>query len=158
MKTLREYLQSFFLSDILQGLSVTLKHYFSRKVTVQYPEEVRTVPGRFRGLLRLRRDEAGEPLCIACKACQRACPCGCFDIEGARPEGSKVMRPTRYDWKLERCCFCGLCTEACPTDAIRFSSEFRMSLLDKGRLHFRLPDMYLEGQDLQDFLCGGCRT
>jgi formate hydrogenlyase subunit 6/NADH:ubiquinone oxidoreductase subunit I len=88
-------------------------------------------------MLRLFRDEAGEPLCIACKACQRICPTHCFDIEGARPEGSKVMRPTKFDWKLDRCTSCGLCVEVCPTDAIRFSN-FRMSAWG-GRAPFHLP-------------------
>ncbi len=150
------FLQKVFLFDILQGLFVTLKFYFSRKVTIPYPERVQPPTARFRGILRLYRDEQGEPLCIACKACQRVCPLDCFDIEGARPEGSKVLRPTRYDWKLDRCTFCGLCTEVCPTDAIRFSREFRMSLVGKDHLLFHLPDMYIEGDELQRFLCGGC--
>jgi NADH-quinone oxidoreductase subunit I len=157
MKSVQEIFQKVFLLDILQGLLVTLKHYFSRKVTVQYPEKVKEPAARFRGLLRLYCDEKGEPLCIACKACQRICPTNCFEIEGARPEGSKVLRPTRYDWKLDRCSFCGLCVEVCPTDAIRFSREFRMSLVAKEHLLFHLPDMYVEGEDLQEFICGGCR-
>ncbi|MGZ4887221.1 MAG: NuoI/complex I 23 kDa subunit family protein [Candidatus Aminicenantales bacterium] len=156
MKSIQEIFQKVFLLDILQGLLVTLKHYFSPKVTIQYPEKVKEPAARFRGILRLFRDERGEPLCIACKACLRICPTKCFEIEGARPEGSKVLRPTRFDWKLDRCSFCGLCTEVCPTFAIRFSREFRMSLLAKGPLLFHLEDMYIEGDALQDRLCGGC--
>ena len=155
-KRVQAFLQKVFLLDILEGLLVTLKFYFSHKVTIQYPEKVKPPAARFRGILRLYRDEKGEPLCIACKACQRICPLNCFDIEGARPEGSKVLRPTRYDWKLDRCTFCGLCVEVCPTDAIRFSREFRMSLIAKDHLLFHLPDMYIEGDEFQRFLCGGC--
>ena len=155
-KRVQAFLQKVFLLDILEGLLVTLKFYFSPKVTIPYPEKVLAPTARFRGILRLYRDEKGEPLCIACKACQRICPLNCFDIEGARPEGSKVLRPTRYDWKLDRCTFCGLCVEVCPTDAIRFSREFRMSLIGKDHLLFHLPDMYIEGGELQRFLCGGC--
>jgi NADH-quinone oxidoreductase subunit I len=157
MKSLQEIFQKIFLLDILQGLLVTLKHYFSPKVTIQYPEKVKEPAARFRGILRLFRDERGVPLCIACKACQRICPTHCFvEIEGARPEGSKVLRPTKFDWTLDRCSFCGLCTEVCPTFAIRFSREFRMSLLGKEPLLFHLEDMYIEGDALQDRLCGGC--
>lgn len=153
---LQRFFQKVFLFDIFEGLFVTLKYYFSSKVTIPYPEKVKQPAARFRGILRLYRDAQGEPLCIACKACQRICPTDCFVVEGFRPEGSKVLRPTRYDWKLFRCNFCGLCTEVCPTDAIRFSREFRMSLLGKEHLTFHHDDMYLEGEDLQKFLCGGC--
>jgi len=154
---IKRFLKMAFLVDIFQGLGVTLRLYFSRKVTVQYPEQVQEPSPRFRGILRLHRDEQGEPLCVACKACQRACGTHCFDIEGQKEEGAKVMRPTKFDWALERCSFCGFCVEVCPTGAIRFSREFRMTGTDKDGLVFHLPDMYLVGQALQDHLCAGCR-
>jgi len=156
MNTAREFLRKFFLLDIFRGLMITLKYYFSPKVTIPYPEKVKEPPARFKGILRLHRDERGDPLCIACKACQRACPTGCFDIEGVRAPESKILRPARFDWKLERCTFCGFCTEVCPTAAIRFSREFRMTLLDKEKLLFHHPEMYLQGEELQKWLCGGC--
>ena len=149
-------LRKLLLLDVLQGLLITLKYYFSSKVTIQYPEEVQAPPERFKGLLRLFRDEAGEPLCIACKACQRVCPTGCFDIEGERREGAKRMWPARFDWKLDRCTSCGLCVEVCPTDAIRHSDAFRLTSLSRRPLLFHHPEMYLVGDDLQKYFCGGC--
>jgi NADH-quinone oxidoreductase subunit I len=157
MKSIGRFLKKFFLFDMLLGLSVTLRHYFGRKVTVQYPEKIQEPGARFRGLLRLYRDERGEPLCIACKACQRICPTNCFDIEGLRAEGARIMRPTKFDWTLERCTFCGLCVEVCPTAAIRLSREFRMTSVDKAPLHFDMPAMYVQDEALQEYLCGGCR-
>lgn len=157
MSRAARFLRSFFLVDIVKGLAVTLRLYFGRKVTVEYPEKVQAPAERFRGLPRLHRDESGEPLCIACKACQRACGTDCFDIEGRREEGAKVMRPVKFDWRLDRCSFCGFCVEVCPTSAIRFSKEFRLTGVAKDGLLFHRDDMYLEGPALQEHLCGGCR-
>jgi NADH-quinone oxidoreductase subunit I len=157
VSTLRTVLRKVLLLDILQGLAVTLRLYFSKKATIPYPEKVKLPAPNFRGILRLNRNETGEPLCIACRACQRSCGTNCFDIEGERDEGTRRMRPMKFDWKLDRCSFCSLCVDICPTRAIRFSLEFRMTSVDKGRLLFHLPDMYLTGKDLQDFLGEGGR-
>jgi NADH-quinone oxidoreductase subunit I len=147
-----ELLKKVFLIDLFQGLFVTLKYTFRPKATIQYPEEVKQPSERFRGVIRLYRDEEGKPLCIACKMCQRTCPQNCFDIEGAKDENNK-MRPVKFDWKMERCSFCGLCTEACPTGAVRSSKEFRLSTLDRSTLLFHLPDMYSD-YDLQKRFLG----
>ena len=142
---------------MLRGLAVTLRLYFSPKATIEYPEKIKEPAPRFRGLPRLYRDENGQPLCIACKLCQRACGTNCFDIEGRREEGARLMRPVKFDWKLDRCSFCGFCVEVCPTNAIRFSHEFRLTGVHTDGLLFHLGDMYLTGDDLQEHLCGGCR-
>jgi NADH-quinone oxidoreductase subunit I len=155
MKKIVRFLKTFLLLDIAAGMWVTLKRYFGRKITIQYPEKQQVLPARFKGTIRLHKDEAGVPRCIACKACQRACPCGCFDIEGERNPETRKMHPVKFDWILERCAFCSLCIEACPTDAIRYSKEFRMSTATKSGLRFTLPEMYLEGDALQAHLREG---
>lgn len=154
MKTIKNALRKFFLIDILEGLWVTLRHYFGPKSTIPYPEKVQKLPERFRGTLRLFKNAKGEPLCIACKACQRICPTKCFEIQGERDPASRIMHPVQFNWKLDRCTFCGLCVEVCPTDAIRFSLEFRMSTFEKDRLLFHLADMYLAGKDMQKYFGG----
>jgi len=143
----KKFLKTILLIDLFQGLWVTLKYTLSGKVTIQYPEKVKEPSQRFRGILRLYKDENGEPLCIACKMCQRSCPEHCFDVEGARNEAGK-MRPVSFGWRMMRCTFCGLCVEACPTDAIRFSREFRMAALD-AKKYFFTYDMMYEDFDIQ---------
>ena len=117
MGSMKEIFSSFFLKELLKGLSVTGRHMFSRKITVQYPEEKTPQSFRFRGLHALRRYPNGEERCIACKLCEAVCPAMAIVIESAeRDDGSR--RTTRYDIDFNKCIFCGFCEEACPVDAI----------------------------------------
>ena len=117
MGSMKEILNSLLLKELLKGLSVTGRHIFARKITVQYPEEKTPQSFRFRGLHALRRYPNGEERCIACKLCEAVCPAMAITIESAqREDGSR--RTTRYDIDLNKCIFCGFCEEACPVDAI----------------------------------------
>jgi len=138
---MKRLLQKLLLIDLFHGLWITLRYTVGPKVTIQYPEQVHAPSACFRGLIRLFRDAAGEPLCIACKLCQRTCPEDCYVVEGARNAQGK-MRPTRFDWNLERCTACGLCIEVCPTDAIRFTREFRLAAYRRDVFHFTMDQMY----------------
>ncbi len=114
---LRDYFNSFTLRELFKGLRVTGKHLFSRKVTVQYPEEKTPQSWRFRGLHALRRYPNGEERCIACKLCEAVCPALAINIESEqRADGTR--RTTRYDLDLFKCIYCGFCEESCPVDAI----------------------------------------
>lgn len=117
VQQLRFYIKSFFLLELLKGLSVTLRHLFKRKNTVQFPEEETPISPRFRGLLALRRYPNGEERCIACKLCEVVCPALAITIESeSRADDSR--RTTRYEIDMFKCVNCGFCDEACPVDAI----------------------------------------
>ena len=56
----KDVLQSFMLTELIKGLALTGRHFFSKSITVQYPEEKTPLSPRFRGLHALRRYENGE--------------------------------------------------------------------------------------------------
>ncbi|MDG4550946.1 MAG: NADH-quinone oxidoreductase subunit NuoI [Candidatus Contendobacter sp.] len=117
MNTVRYYFKSFLLWELLQGLRVTGRYLFAKKITVQYPEEKTPLSPRFRGLHALRRYPNGEERCIACKLCEAVCPALAITIESEQREDG-TRRTTRYDIDLFKCIFCGFCEEACPVDSI----------------------------------------
>ena len=90
---------------------------FSRKITVQYPEERTPKSPRYRGLHALRRYPNGEERCIACKLCEAVCPAVAITIDSEEREDG-TRRTTRYDIDLFKCIYCGFCEEACPVDSI----------------------------------------
>lgn len=98
-------------------MSVTGRYLFSRKVTVQYPEDRTPKSPRYRGLHALRRYPNGEERCIACKLCEAVCPALAITIDSEEREDG-TRRTTRYDIDLFKCIYCGFCEEACPVDSI----------------------------------------
>ncbi|PIQ51799.1 MAG: NADH-quinone oxidoreductase subunit NuoI [Comamonadaceae bacterium CG12_big_fil_rev_8_21_14_0_65_59_15] len=115
--SLKDFLSSFFLLELLKGMRLTGRYAFRSKITLEYPEEKTPLSPRFRGLHALRRYENGEERCIACKLCEAVCPAMAITIESeVRQDGSR--RTTRYDIDLNKCIFCGFCEESCPVDSI----------------------------------------
>ncbi len=131
MKAIAHFIKSFTFWELLKGLSVTLRYFFSRKITIQYPEEKTPMSPRFRGLHAQRRYANGEERCIACKLCEAVCPALAITIDVAeREDGSR--RTTRYDIDLFKCIYCGFCEEACPVDAIVETHIFEYHFEEKG--------------------------
>ena len=105
------------LVELAKGMSVTLRYFFTRKATINYPHEKGPLGPRFRGEHALRRYANGEERCIACKLCEAVCPALAITIESeVREDGTR--RASRYDIDLFKCVYCGFCEEACPVDAI----------------------------------------
>ncbi len=131
IESMRHYLKSFMLWELLLGLRLTGRHLFARKVTVQFPEEKTPQSPRFRGLHALRRYPNGEERCIACKLCEAVCPALAITIESEqRADGTR--RTTRYDIDLFKCIYCGFCEESCPVDSIVETRLFEFHFENRG--------------------------
>jgi NADH-quinone oxidoreductase subunit I len=117
MERVKDFFSSLMLTELLKGMALTGKYMFSRKITVQYPEEKTPMSPRFRGLHALRRYPNGEERCIACKLCEAVCPAMAISSESEQREDG-TRRTTRYDIDLTKCIFCGFCEESCPVDSI----------------------------------------
>ena len=132
MKTFKHFFQSFFLTELVKGLSVTGRHMLQKKVTVQYPEEKTPQSHRFRGLHALRRYPDGEERCIACKLCEAVCPALAITIEAGPRADDGTRRTNRYEIDLFKCIFCGYCVESCPVDSIVETRIFEYHFENRG--------------------------
>lgn len=136
------------LSTTLVGMSITFRHLFAKKVTIQYPVEKFPMPANTRNRLYLDMSR-----CDACRSCATACPVNCIDIKSVRVapddpdqellfDGKKrKFWLAQYDIDFAKCCFCGLCTIACPTDAIVHTKEFEYSVKDRNSLVYKFQTL-----------------
>lgn len=118
--------------------------YGAGPVTVSYPEVKDNIPNNSRN--RLFNHVEG---CIACNQCAVICPVECITIESRKktaeenpdartpPQfGSKPLKLKllRFDIDEALCCFCGLCTEVCPTECLVHTPEYEYSKYDRDKL------------------------
>jgi NADH-quinone oxidoreductase subunit I len=134
----KEFAGSLLLGELVQGLKLTGRHLFERKITVQFPEEKTPQSPRFRGLHALRRYANGEERCIACKLCEAVCPAMAITIESEQ-RADNTRRTTRYDIDLTKCIFCGFCEESCPVDSIVETHLLEYHGEKRGDLYYTKP-------------------
>ncbi len=135
--------------DILKGLGLTIKEFWSKPVTVNYPLETQPLSPRYRAVHNLQRMlESGSERCIGCGLCEKICTSNCIRIlthEG--DDGRKKI--DSYTINLGRCIYCGLCAEVCPELAIVMGNRFENA--SQQRAHFGLKEDFLKDMEEAKF-------
>ncbi len=133
--------------SIFTGMGITIRHFFSPSVTLQYPDEKMELPDGARARLYVNIDD-----CIGCNLCARACPVNCIDIEtvpatpdvdlGKTSTGNpKRFWLTLFDIDMAKCMYCDLCVHPCPTDCIYMVPEYEYSEYDRTNLVYHFSDL-----------------
>ncbi len=134
------FLERIYVVEILRGLTITfgkliknftlhILHLFgivkgtAASASIQYPNDRRAYPARYRGRHRLTIKDNGDIKCTSCFLCATACPAKCIYIEAAEHDDPSIEKfPHRYEIDTLLCIYCGYCVEACPVDAIRMDT------------------------------------
>lgn len=111
---------------IAKGMALTLKHFFRRPITTQYPEQRLNVSRRIRG----NQLVLVKGTCSACSACVRACPVGCLTIVTSRDENKK-LKLDKLEQDIGICISCGLCVESCPQKSLFMSCDYEKSAYNR---------------------------
>lgn len=139
------------IGSLLTGMKVTLREFFTKKTTEQYPENRKTLKmyDRFRGSLVMIHNERNEHKCVACGICEMNCPNGTIHVQAETitdEEGKKRKVLRKYEYDLGSCMFCQLCVVNCPHGALRFNTEFENAVFTREKLVRRLNQ---EGSTLE---------
>ena len=122
-----------YMPAIIGGFQITLRHFFKKKVTMQYPEEKWVVPAGYRGAPYLVRDQDQNTKCVSCQLCEFVCPPKAIKItppgdSGLRPDRPNAEKmPLEFEINMLRCIFCGFCQEVCPEEAIFLLKDYSLT-------------------------------
>ncbi len=152
-----------YLPGILHGMWITARHFITnlihldRRMTIEYPDQRKALPERYRAEHRLMRREDGSLRCTACMLCQTVCPADCISIEAEEVDDPAIeKRAKSFAIDELRCVFCGLCVEACPCDAIRMDTgRYENASFKRDNLIYDKDKLLNNGADGQSPLSRG---
>ncbi len=141
---------------ILNGFKVTIRHFFKKKVTLQYPEQRPAIPPGYRGAPYLVRDQDGHTKCVSCQLCEFVCPPKAIKITPPGPAGPGADRPNaekmprEFEINMLRCIFCGYCQEVCPEEAIFLMKDYSLTGVSRAEMIFNMDKLLALGGTHQD--------
>jgi NADH-quinone oxidoreductase subunit I len=144
-----------YIPALIGGFRVTLRHFFKKKVTMQYPEERWVVPDGYRGAPYLVRDQDGRTKCVSCQLCEFICPPKAIRITPPGPAGSPEVgsvekAPKEFEINMLRCIFCGFCQEVCPEEAIFLMNDYSLNGLSRQEMIYNQEKLLALGGVHQD--------
>lgn len=136
--------------SVTKGLCITIRYVLAVKpVTIEYPEVREKLPDNSRS--RLFNDVDN---CISCFQCSTACPVDCIYITAARREKDAPALKTdggvaikldlkQYTIDTALCCYCGLCTEVCPTECLTHTKDYEYAqyTISQMKYDYLAPDI-----------------
>lgn len=127
------------IKSLCTGLKVTMREFWTPKITERYPENRKELVmfDRFRGQLILPHNEENQHKCVGCGICQMVCPNDSIVIETEMVEtedGKKKKILARHIYDQGRCMYCMLCTRGCPHGALDFDNNFEYAVFDRSKL------------------------
>lgn len=142
--------------NFLAGLRTTVKNFFRKPITFQYPKERLHLAERFRAFPHLNVNADGSLRCVACMLCQTVCPSEAIRIKagyadfGEKHELSERQKhnrslagvepgtindgrrhPSLFEIDLLRCICCGYCEEICPEEAIALGVDYEVAFYSR---------------------------
>lgn len=142
--------EKIYIVEILKGLKLTLKHLFSPKVTLEYPEVKFEPPSSYRGRPVLVLDSNNKERCVACGLCSRVCPSLAIEVQAAETSDEKERYPEKFEINMLRCIFCGFCEEVCPEEAIVMSKDYELVFTNREDAIFGKDKLLVPIEQLRD--------
>jgi NADH-quinone oxidoreductase chain I len=139
-------LTNIFQTDLIKGLTLTIRYFFSKPVTMRYPEVYYDLPDRFRGAQILKRHQDGKERCVGCYLCEEVCPSSAISIKTSEGEDHEKVVDS-YVIDIGLCIYCGYCQEVCPVSAVFMGRDFELTLTDLGKLRVDREKMLAKGED-----------
>lgn len=108
------------ISTLATGMKTSIKVYFRKKVTEQYPENRKELKmfDRFRGTLAMPHNENNEHRCVACGLCQIACP---NDTITVTSETMRLKTARRKSWQNMNMTSELVCSANCVSTLVRMT-------------------------------------